>query len=163
MGRPRPRNEMNLESLGNIGEFIGGIAVIVTLVYLAFQVRQSSTTLRANSVHELTENILRASANLVEPKNAEVYLRGARSYSSLTPEEKLRFQLLIGLFVGRFDTVLEYRERGMVDDAYVEWQVEAMRRIFENPGVREFWKSRGQGSVTARVQEWVEKNLAVAR
>ncbi len=153
---------MNLESLGNIGEFIGGIAVIATLAYLAFQVRQSTTTLRANSVHELTENILRASANLVEPENAEVYLRGASSYSSQTREEKHRFQMLIGLFVGRFDTVLEYRERGMVDDGYVEWQVEAMRRIFANPGVHEFWKSQGRGWCTARVQEWVEKNLAVS-
>ena len=61
---------MNLESLGNLGEFIGGIAVIVTLTYLAFQVRQGTKTLRANSVHELTENILRASATLLEPENA---------------------------------------------------------------------------------------------
>ncbi len=70
---------MNLESLGNIGEFIGGLAVIVTLTYVAFQVRQGTKTIRANSVHELTENILRASATLIEPENAEVYLRGARS------------------------------------------------------------------------------------
>ncbi len=70
---------MNLDLLGNIGEFIGGLAVIVTLIYLAFQVRQGTKTLRANSVHELTENTLRASATLVEPANAQVYLRGARS------------------------------------------------------------------------------------
>ncbi len=151
---------MNLESLGNIGEFIGGIAVIVTLTYLAFQVRQGTKTLRANSVHELTENILRASATLVEPENAEVYLRGARSYSSLTPEEKLRFGLMLGLFIVRFDTVLEYRERGMVDDAYVEWQTDTMRLIFSNPGVREWWKS-GKIALTSRVRVWLEENAAV--
>ncbi len=150
---------MNLESLGNIGEFIGGIAVIATLAYLAFQVRQSTTTLRANSVHELTENILRASANLAEPENAEIYLRGARSYSSLTPEEKLRFGLIVGLFIGRFDTVLEYRERGMVDDAYVEWQADTMRLIFSKPGVREWWKS-GKKTLTRRVRVWVDENAA---
>ncbi len=150
---------MNLESLGNVGEFIGGLAVIVTLTYLAFQVRQGTKTLRANSVHELTENILRASATLVEPENAEVYLRGARSYSSLTPEEKLRFGVILGLFVGRFDTVLEYRERGMVDDSYVEWQADTMRLIFLNPGVREWWKS-GALTLTGRVRVWVDENAA---
>ena len=150
---------MNLESLGNLGEFIGGLAVIVTLTYLAFQVRQGTKTLRANSVHELTENILRASATLLEPENAEVYLRGARSYSSLTPEEKLRFGLMLGLFLGRFDTVLEYRERGMVDDAYVEWQADTMRLMFSHPGVREFRKS-GKGTLTRRVQAWLEENTA---
>ncbi len=150
---------MNLESLGNLGEFIGGLAVIVTLTYLAFQVRQGTKTLRANSVHELTEVILRASATLIEPENAEVYLRGARSYSSLTPEEKLRFGLMLGLFLGRFDTVLEYRERGMVDDEYVEWQTDTMRLIFSNPGVRERWKS-GEKTLTRRVRVWVDENAA---
>ena len=38
---------MNLESLGNVGEFLGGLAVIVTLTYLAFQVRQGTKTPRA--------------------------------------------------------------------------------------------------------------------
>ncbi len=150
---------MNLESIGNIGEFTGGIAVIVTLIYLAFQVRQGSKTLRANSVHELTENTLRASATLVEPENGEVYLRGARSYSSLTLEEKFRFAVILGLFVGRFDTVLEYRERGMVDDAYVEWQADTMRVIFSNAGVREWWKS-GEKTLTRRVRVWVDENAA---
>ena len=150
---------MTLGDLGNIGDFVGGIAVIVTLTYFAFQLRQNTKTLRANSVQELTENILRASETLTEPDNAEVYVRGARSYSSLTSQEKLRFQLLVGLFAARFDTVLEYRERGMVDDAYVEWQVDAMRRIFKNPGVREFWKAE-RVDTTQRVKEWVDKYLA---
>ena len=31
---------MDLAQLANLGEFIGGIAVLVTLIYLALQVRQ---------------------------------------------------------------------------------------------------------------------------
>ena len=150
-----------LDNLGNIGDFVGGVAVIASFVYLALQIRQNTETLRANSVQELTENILRASATLAEPQNADVYVRGARSYSSLTPEEKLRFQLLLGLFLGRFDTVLEYRERNMVDDSYVEWQVDAIRTILRNPGVREFWVSQQKRvNTTKRVRDWVEKHLA---
>jgi hypothetical protein len=30
---------VDLTQLANLGEFIGGVAVVVTLVYLAFQVR----------------------------------------------------------------------------------------------------------------------------
>ena len=82
-----------------------------------------------------------------------------RSYSSLTPEEKLRFGVILGLFVGRFDTVLEYRERGMVDDAYVEWQADTMRLIFWNPGVREWWKL-GEKTLSSRVRVWVGENVS---
>ncbi|MEE8475850.1 MAG: hypothetical protein V3T01_10890 [Myxococcota bacterium] len=34
--------------LGNYGEFVGAIAIVVTLVYLAIQVRQSSRMMRAS-------------------------------------------------------------------------------------------------------------------
>ena len=58
--------------------------------------RQNTKTVRANSVRELTEIILNATAALAVHENAEVYLRGARSYSSLTSEEKFRFGMLVG-------------------------------------------------------------------
>jgi hypothetical protein len=38
-----------LEALGNLGDFIGGIAVVATLVYLALQVRQNTAALRTAS------------------------------------------------------------------------------------------------------------------
>ena len=40
---------MTIEDLGNIGEFVGSIAVLVTLVYLAIQVRQSTEQARDNA------------------------------------------------------------------------------------------------------------------
>ena len=33
---------MDLTQLANLGEFVGGVAVMVTLIYLALQVRQSN-------------------------------------------------------------------------------------------------------------------------
>ena len=32
--------DVNLETFGNLGEFIGSIAVLITLVYIAIQTRQ---------------------------------------------------------------------------------------------------------------------------
>jgi hypothetical protein len=34
---------MSLEDLGNIGEFVAAAAVIVSLIYLAMQIRQNTT------------------------------------------------------------------------------------------------------------------------
>ena len=34
--------DMNWEAIGAIGDFVGGLAVVLTLIYIAFQVRQSS-------------------------------------------------------------------------------------------------------------------------
>lgn len=40
--------------LGNIGEFVAAIAVVVTLVYLAIEVRQHSQSTRAATYSEVT-------------------------------------------------------------------------------------------------------------
>ena len=40
---------MTLEDLANFGEVIGAIAVVVSLVYLAIQIRQNSTQINENS------------------------------------------------------------------------------------------------------------------
>ena len=36
--------------LGNFGEFFGAIAVVATLVYLAFQIRQNTLALKTSSL-----------------------------------------------------------------------------------------------------------------
>ncbi len=40
---------MDLTQLANLGEFIGGVAVVVTLVYLAAQVRQNTNAIKVSS------------------------------------------------------------------------------------------------------------------
>jgi hypothetical protein len=39
----RPWEQIILETLGNLGDFIGGIAVVVTLIHLALQIRRESS------------------------------------------------------------------------------------------------------------------------
>ena len=39
--------------LGNYGEFVGAIAVVITLAYLAIQIRQNTGVTRAASHHAI--------------------------------------------------------------------------------------------------------------
>ena len=40
---------MTLQDLGNIGELVGGFAVVISLIYLAIQVRQNTQQMQENS------------------------------------------------------------------------------------------------------------------
>jgi len=42
-----------IENLGNIGDFVGGIGVVVTLVYLATQIRQNTRAIRLASIQQV--------------------------------------------------------------------------------------------------------------
>jgi hypothetical protein len=46
---------MSISELGSLGEFIGSIAVLVTLVYLAFQLRQNTLSMRSQSRYFVLE------------------------------------------------------------------------------------------------------------
>ena len=43
---------MTLEDLGNLGEFFAALGVLVTLVYLAIQIRQNTHAMRASTFLE---------------------------------------------------------------------------------------------------------------
>ena len=51
-----------IEALGNLGEFIGAIAVVATLVYLSIQVRHSRALLEANNITMRENNRLAKAA-----------------------------------------------------------------------------------------------------
>jgi hypothetical protein len=46
------QSELTIAELGAIGEFVGSIAVLITLIYLAIQVRQNTIHVRAQMGHD---------------------------------------------------------------------------------------------------------------
>ena len=40
---------MSIMELGALGEFVGSIAVVITLIYLALQLKQNTSSVRANA------------------------------------------------------------------------------------------------------------------
>ena len=46
---------MDIQTLGNLGEFIGSLAVLVTLLYLAIQTKQTVTIARQSSLSDILE------------------------------------------------------------------------------------------------------------
>jgi len=55
---------LNLESLANLGDFISGIVVVVSLVYLAYQVRQNTESLRTENYARVLERVANMQARL---------------------------------------------------------------------------------------------------
>ena len=50
---------MSLRDLGNLGEFIGAMGVVVSLVYLARQMSQNTVSVRAASFNSMVQNSIR--------------------------------------------------------------------------------------------------------
>jgi hypothetical protein len=104
---------MTLDELGSLGEFVSSIAVLITLVYLALQVKQTRRVLEANASQaraEFNKDVVLASATspdlaeLMISLNDGVELTAAQTVrvmnyatANLRNSENLHYQRQIGM------------------------------------------------------------------
>ena len=83
---------MTLEDLGNLGDFLGGIAVIVTLVYLALQIRSNTQTVRAASLESVVNSHSQFLDRLASDSElSRIWFSGLWAGAELTPGKASAF------------------------------------------------------------------------
>lgn len=85
---------MTLEDLGNFGEFIGALAVVATLVYLAAQIRQNTRVVRSATDQAQTDAHARYLSLLAQDAELTSLFRRGGSCEPLDEDETLRFSFL---------------------------------------------------------------------
>jgi hypothetical protein len=137
-----------LEDLGNLGDFIGGLAVVVTLLYLAVQLRQNTAQLRESSTLakvQAGDIAFRSFSDwrakiVCHADVADIYARGLRDLGALQSAERLRFHLLASeLFYILFTSVrrIEALSGNDMEVAIANLNIEASLR---SPGIVEWWR-----------------------
>ena len=72
---------MNWEAIGAIGEIVGAIAVVVTVGYLAVQIRQNTRSIRAAAVHQATVGASDFARSIAESEElARIFSAGFRGF-----------------------------------------------------------------------------------
>jgi hypothetical protein len=133
----------NWEAIGAIGEVVGGVAVIATLLYLAIQIRQNAQSVRnaaSLSVNEGLAEINRRLSN--DAEFADLWLRGLKDYRGLTNVERARFAayaldiMNLAIYVDNIaETTVQDERTANVHINYLQY---VTRLIRENPGLGEF-------------------------
>jgi len=98
---------MNWEAIGALGQVLGAVAVIATLLYIAREVRQNGRSLSISAMRDTTaqwnhwSEIIATSTDL-----AEIVSKGNKSSDTLSESESLRYGTYVQSF---FDNVDSYR------------------------------------------------------
>ena len=125
--------------LGSYGEFFGAIAVVVTLGYLAFQVRQntrSSYVTRASAVTSRLEEIQKA---IICDSDLSALLARCRDpeLNGLTPTDEERLQGIADLYCKLFGSVQTAHSHLEMTDAYFEgFRAEFQRIVKTYPALK---------------------------
>ncbi|MEZ5503621.1 MAG: hypothetical protein R3E50_13530 [Halioglobus sp.] len=126
---------MTIEELGNLGDFLAAIATIITLIYLALQIRQNTSLLKLSELRGIQDDADRWRAHLIENKDvASVYRRGLLDPESLDADDKLRFRMLQDqLFFGWQATFSQNPTNPMLAPGFIE-------STLKNPGGSLYWQ-----------------------
>lgn len=138
---------MTIQDLGSIGELIAAVATLVTLAYLALQIRQNTIQLQNNArdarasattSYAQVETTLTLQIGL-SPVTASIWFKGMADLESLTPQEQDQFTLLMGAYLNHIRQSFYLNEEGVL--APDLWQLtEGVLRSFAlQPGFRSFW------------------------
>jgi hypothetical protein len=113
---------------------------VVTLAYLALQIRQNTRVVRTSNF----QNVVDASSNFTSAitgnaEVADIYRRGLVSYAQLSETEQIRFHALVsGLFTA-FQLTHQLYARRLIDEELYQGHQDASMLLLRAPGIREWW------------------------
>ncbi len=142
--------------LGNLGEFIGAIVIVATLIYLAMQVRQNTNALNAQS----RQSVLSAAQGglLAMMENPEVHLSMVKT-DSLTPTEHVKLHFWLAAFMRlREFSWLQYRQ-GITDESQWGTELVIIQSVLSAHRPRLWWDSVGRKIYGAEFVEFVDEAL----
>jgi hypothetical protein len=133
---------MSLEDLGNIGEFVAAVGVIVSLIYLASQIRQNTRTLKVGSLQSVYENYQARLRMTAESESlAGITRTGINRFNDLTEEEQIRFNALWACSVLQFQITLRLYKSGVLDrSTFAAYEADLISNLL-SPGLREWWQT----------------------
>ena len=134
---------MSLEQLAQLAEIAGGIAVLITLVFLLFEVRRNTTVTRSTAQYSQVDAIVAVNlAVATDPIIAPLITRANDDYSSLTSEEQLRLQTL---YVNYFNlwhaSYWNNREKLLNDSSFGLWDKGLTGMLVTHKGCSAAWDS----------------------
>ena len=100
-----------LQKYALIAEIIGGIAIVISLLFVTLELRESNLQARANAYIQISELMSDWAFNVgANPDASKIYFEGLNDFSSLTPLEKSRFQYLMNSFYSAISGAITTRD-----------------------------------------------------
>lgn len=132
---------MNLTDLANLGQLVGSIAVVASLIFVGLQIRHSTKASRSSTLQMNADYWLTHIATLADTRFSAIYSKGALGREQLDSAEFRQFFLLCRItFIGLENQHYQYRTGLLDDDAYRGYEASIREQIAAFPGIRAMWQ-----------------------
>jgi len=158
---------MNWEAIGALGEVVGALAVILTLLYLAVQIRHSKKLLEENQRIAVSQTFqTRAAMRMdsfrfgLDPQDADVLSRTVAptakerisNFERLSPSEQVQMRSYYSMNLQALDNTLYQGSLGLIEESQLQ--------IARN-SIQDFYPTwiASNANIPPRIEEWYAENV----
>lgn len=147
---------MNWDAIGAVGEILGAVTVVLSLVYVAAQLRQNTKALRRAASADAIAAIRHWNDALIrDPEVARIFSEGLSGFHALNESDRVRFiTLLVNFFKTFEDLHYQYVEGALDREVWAGYE-HLGKMYFNTPGMREYWAER-RAIFSASFQRWMD-------
>jgi hypothetical protein len=142
--------------LGNVGEFVGAIAVVAALLYLAIQVRDAGKSSQFSAVQANRETKIAWARSLRDSPYFPAIHAKLLAGEALETEDELRLLYHYMANWGMLYSEWVQRELGLMGEFATSGDMD-MKLLLSSSRAMDFWRGTGEGLYPARFVEYVNK------
>ena len=143
---------MNWDAVGAIGELLGSIAVLLSLVYLARQIRSNTNQLQFDASHTVAGSADRGFDPIYYEPSMSIWLKGHDDYAALSAGEQTIFGALMVRNLNNFQSVFYAKNEGLIsDEVFRRTHIKFYRALVTSPGGAT-WFEEGRDMFIPEVQ-----------
>jgi len=139
----------NLQRWALVAEIVGGIAVIASLIVVAYELQQSTdqsilntSALEIATYQDLTNNISDLNSLVVQDSElADIFIKAIQDPDSLSENQLFRFNTYIINLFRHGDMAFFQYERGAIDQSRLNSVLAILTSRIGNPVVKNQWES----------------------
>ena len=135
---------MNWDAIGAIGNIIGAFAVVVSLIYLAIQIRTQNKQAKLSAFHEMSRELRVVTVMFASKDVSDIFVRANHNYDSITEAESIQLIVLVtNIFRAWENAFIENRD-GNLDKNIWEALAREYTQIMSIPSFQHIWAIRKQ-------------------
>ena len=133
---------MSLQDWGALGELIGGVAIIVSLLYVGLQIKQGTDATHAAANQAFSAQYSEMILQIAKPEFREIFWRGITGLKNLQGSENAAFMSLMAAIFRTYETFFFERTEGRFTSKMWDGYAAQLNDLYNNEGVREYWALR---------------------
>ena len=134
---------MTLDQLASIGEIIGGVGVVISIIYLAIQIRANTEAERTSTYQSIVSDFGALNNTMAStPELSHLFVQAMENYHNLSADEKARISQLFFQCFRFFENMFYQHQKGYLDkEVWVGWK-RLMLTYHSRPGFQTWWEHR---------------------